>query len=86
MRSVVITGASTGIGWASAKLLLGRGFEMRVEQLHLALKFGLDLGQLNLRLNLDLLMDDVVLGFLLFNLRLVCRSCLIRLRPRLQCQ
>src|ERR1700686_1500691 len=26
MQSVVITGASTGIGWASAKLLLGRGF------------------------------------------------------------
>jgi NAD(P)-dependent dehydrogenase (short-subunit alcohol dehydrogenase family) len=28
MRSVVITGASTGIGWASAKLLLGRGFRV----------------------------------------------------------
>src|ERR1700686_2139147 len=26
MRSVVITGASTGIGWASEKLLLARGF------------------------------------------------------------
>ena len=26
MRSVVITGASTGIGWATAKLLLDRGF------------------------------------------------------------
>src|ERR1700730_13818273 len=26
MRSVVITGASTGIGWAAAKLLLARGF------------------------------------------------------------
>jgi NAD(P)-dependent dehydrogenase (short-subunit alcohol dehydrogenase family) len=26
MRSVVITGASTGIGWATAKLLLERGF------------------------------------------------------------
>ena len=31
MRSVVITGASTGIGWASAKLLLGRGLS-RVRQ------------------------------------------------------
>jgi NAD(P)-dependent dehydrogenase (short-subunit alcohol dehydrogenase family) len=28
MRSVVITGASTGIGWASAKLLLDRGFRI----------------------------------------------------------
>jgi NAD(P)-dependent dehydrogenase (short-subunit alcohol dehydrogenase family) len=28
MRSVVITGASTGIGWACAKLLLGRGFRV----------------------------------------------------------
>src|SRR5882757_1693501 len=26
MQSVVITGASTGIGWATAKLLLARGF------------------------------------------------------------
>jgi NAD(P)-dependent dehydrogenase (short-subunit alcohol dehydrogenase family) len=26
MRSVVVTGASTGIGWASCKLLLGKGF------------------------------------------------------------
>jgi NAD(P)-dependent dehydrogenase (short-subunit alcohol dehydrogenase family) len=28
MRSVVITGASTGIGWAAAKLLLARGFRV----------------------------------------------------------
>src|SRR3954453_8229240 len=28
MRSVVITGASTGIGWASTKLLLDRGFRV----------------------------------------------------------
>jgi NAD(P)-dependent dehydrogenase (short-subunit alcohol dehydrogenase family) len=28
MRSVVITGASTGIGWASARLLLDRGFRV----------------------------------------------------------
>ena len=28
MRSVVITGVSTGIGWATAKLLLGRGFRV----------------------------------------------------------
>ena len=28
MRSVVITGASTGIGWACAKLLVGRGFRV----------------------------------------------------------
>jgi NAD(P)-dependent dehydrogenase (short-subunit alcohol dehydrogenase family) len=28
MQSVVITGASTGIGWASAKLLLERGFRV----------------------------------------------------------
>ena len=28
MRSVVITGASTGIGWATAKLLLKRGFRV----------------------------------------------------------
>jgi NAD(P)-dependent dehydrogenase (short-subunit alcohol dehydrogenase family) len=28
MRSVVITGASTGIGWASAKLLLDKGFRV----------------------------------------------------------
>ena len=28
MQSVVITGASTGIGWATAKLLLGRGFQV----------------------------------------------------------
>src|SRR5207249_7163034 len=28
MRSVVITGASTGIGWASAKLLLDRSFRV----------------------------------------------------------
>ena len=28
MKSVVITGASTGIGWASAKLLLDRGFRV----------------------------------------------------------
>src|SRR4051812_829500 len=28
MKSVVITGASTGIGWATAKLLLERGFRI----------------------------------------------------------
>jgi len=28
MRSVVITGASTGIGWATAKMLLDRGFRV----------------------------------------------------------
>jgi len=28
MRSIVITGASTGIGWATAKLLLDRGFRV----------------------------------------------------------
>src|ERR1700719_2501294 len=28
MRSVVITGASTGIGWATTKLLLDRGFRV----------------------------------------------------------
>src|SRR4051794_5564492 len=28
MRSVVITGVSSGIGWAAAKLLLGRGFRV----------------------------------------------------------
>src|SRR5438445_12688631 len=28
MRSVVITGACTGIGWASAKLLLDKGFRV----------------------------------------------------------
>src|SRR5438128_3456767 len=28
MRSIVITGVSTGIGWASAKLLLDRGFHV----------------------------------------------------------
>ena len=28
MRYVVITGASTGIGWATAKLLLGRGYRV----------------------------------------------------------
>src|SRR5436305_10236003 len=28
MRSVVITGVSTGIGWATAKLLLDRGFRV----------------------------------------------------------
>ena len=28
MRSVVITGASTGIGWAAAKLLIERGFRV----------------------------------------------------------
>jgi NAD(P)-dependent dehydrogenase (short-subunit alcohol dehydrogenase family) len=28
MRSVVITGVSTGIGWATARLLLDRGFRV----------------------------------------------------------
>ena len=28
MRSVVVTGASTGIGWATAKLLLASGFRV----------------------------------------------------------
>ena len=28
MQSVVITGASTGIGWATAKLLLDKGFRV----------------------------------------------------------
>jgi NAD(P)-dependent dehydrogenase (short-subunit alcohol dehydrogenase family) len=28
MRSVVVTGASTGIGWATAKFLIGRGFRV----------------------------------------------------------
>ena len=28
MKSVVITGASTGIGWATAKLLLDHGFRV----------------------------------------------------------
>src|ERR1700742_396245 len=34
MKSVVITGASTGIGWATAKLLLDKGFRVfgRVRQ------------------------------------------------------
>jgi hypothetical protein len=28
MKSVVITGASTGIGWATAKLLVGKGYRV----------------------------------------------------------
>ncbi|MEY9567499.1 NAD(P)-dependent dehydrogenase (short-subunit alcohol dehydrogenase family) [Bradyrhizobium ottawaense] len=28
MRSVVVTGASTGIGWATAKFLIERGFRV----------------------------------------------------------
>ena len=28
MRSVVVTGASTGIGWAIAKFLIGRGYRV----------------------------------------------------------
>lgn len=28
MRSVVVTGASTGIGWATAKVLIGRGYRV----------------------------------------------------------
>src|SRR5580692_3605819 len=28
MRSVVVTGASTGIGWATARLLIDRGFRV----------------------------------------------------------
>src|ERR1700739_3302158 len=28
MKSVVITGASTGIGWATAKLLMGKGYRV----------------------------------------------------------
>jgi NAD(P)-dependent dehydrogenase (short-subunit alcohol dehydrogenase family) len=28
MRSVVVTGVSTGIGWATAKLLLAKGFRV----------------------------------------------------------
>jgi NAD(P)-dependent dehydrogenase (short-subunit alcohol dehydrogenase family) len=28
MKSIVVTGASTGIGWATAKLLLGKGFRV----------------------------------------------------------
>jgi NAD(P)-dependent dehydrogenase (short-subunit alcohol dehydrogenase family) len=28
MRAVVVTGASTGIGWARAKLLLDKGFRV----------------------------------------------------------
>ena len=31
MQSVVITGASTGIGWATAKLLLDRGIDRLAE-------------------------------------------------------
>ncbi|MCS3762976.1 NAD(P)-dependent dehydrogenase (short-subunit alcohol dehydrogenase family) [Bradyrhizobium centrosematis] len=28
MRSVVVTGASTGIGWATAQFLIGRGYRV----------------------------------------------------------
>ena len=28
MKSVVVTGASTGIGWGCAKVLIGRGFRV----------------------------------------------------------
>jgi len=48
MQSVVITGASTGIGWATSKLLLDRGFRVfgsvrkQADAERLASEFGAD--------------------------------------------
>ena len=54
---------------------------MRIEQRHLGVELGLDLGQLDLGLGLDLLMDGVVLRLLLLDLRLVRGGGLIGLQP-----
>ena len=62
--------------------LLGRSFRMCIEQLHLAVELGLDLRGFDFGLDLDLLMDDVVLCFLPFDLRLISCGGLIGLCPR----
>jgi hypothetical protein len=44
-------------------LLLGRGFQMRIEQRYLGIELGLDLCQLDFGLGLDLLMNGVFCAF-----------------------
>lgn len=49
MRSVVVTGASTGIGWAIAKLLIGRGYRV--------------FGSVRKQVDADRLRDELGAGF-----------------------
>jgi hypothetical protein len=60
-----------------------RGLQMRFQQRHLGVERGLDLGDFDLALRLDLKMDRVVLRLLLLELRLLRGDRGIDLRPRL---
>ena len=57
---------------------------MRVEHLDLGVEFGLDLGQLDLGLGLEFLVDRIGLGLLLLDLSTMRDGKLIRLRLGLQ--
>ena len=59
---------------------------MRLKHRHLGVERGLDLGELDLALRLDLEMDRVVLRLLLLQLRLMRGERGIDLRPRLHGQ
>jgi hypothetical protein len=59
---------------------------MRIEQRQLGVKIGLDLGERDLALRLNLKMDRLVLRFLRQKLRLMRRQNLIDLRSRLHRQ
>jgi len=73
--------------WYGGTLLrFRRRLQMCVEQRHLGIEFGFDHGELDFGLDLDLLMDDIVLRLLLFDLCLVRSRGLVGLCPRLQRQ
>src|SRR5215470_5071133 len=63
-----------------------RGLQMRLQQRHLGVEGGLDLGELDLALRLDLKMDGGVLRLLLLELGLAESRGLIELCPRLHSQ
>ena len=63
-----------------------RRLEMRLQHRHLGVEGGLDPGEFDLSLRLDLEMDRVVLRLLLLELRLMRGERSVDLRPRLNGQ